>query len=288
MDFTFYKTWWDTLWFFFRVIGNVRHPVRQAFSFDTKSENVKVIAVPAFWDNYSYIVTSGNDAMVIDPSQSKTVQREIEIRKLRLSSIAVTHEHIDHVAGVRMLQKKSGAFIYIPKGASIPGETIEITDGYALPLGGVSMKAIFVPGHYAYPYPIDNLNRNIAWYCEEAGILFTGDTLFSCGYGYTLRGHENAMFKSLKLLRSLPDDVSVFFGHEYSLRLTESAARVDSGNNALLERLKKVKNLLGRHEPTVPTTIRLEKLINPWLRLDDELFLKALGVTRGFVGLFSG
>jgi len=221
-------------------------------------------------------VVSGSDALVIDPSEAGPIAKEISRRNLNLASIVVTHEHIDHIAGVRALQKRFGVTVYLPKGASIPGKTVQITDGYTLKLRTLSLRAIFVPGHHSFPYPVSTLNNNIAWYRREAGILFTGDTLFSCGYGYTARGHENAMFESLKLLRSYPDDTRIFSGHEYAMRLTESARGIDPENRALRERLREVRGLIALHKPTVPTTLGLEKAINPWLRWDDEKVKKGL------------
>jgi hydroxyacylglutathione hydrolase len=280
MLFTLCNFLWNSLWLFYRIFGKISHPISQSFVFRTTTEAAAVIIVPTFWDNYSYIVTSGSDAISIDPSQSEPIFREIKKRKLHLSAIVVTHEHVDHVAGIRKLAKKCGAPIYVPDGATIPGKAIHITNGYTLQLGALSLKAVFVPGHFAFPYPLASLNRNIAWYCAQEGLLFTGDTLFSCGYGYTARGHEDAMSESLKLLRSFPDDTKIFSGHEYSLRLTESVAGVFPDNKALIKRLSEVRRLLAGNKPTVPTTMGLEKAINPWLRWDDENCLRILKFSR--------
>jgi hydroxyacylglutathione hydrolase len=229
--------------------------------------------------------------MVIDPSEYGPIHKELQKRNLDLKFIVITHEHIDHVLGVQKLRRKYRAQLCIPQGANIPGTSRKIVNGNKLTLGDVSISAMFVPGHHSFPYPVESLNNNIAWYCEKAGIAFTGDTLFSCGYGYTARGHESAMFESLKLLRSLPDETLLFFGHEYSLRTTMSAADFDPENAAAQERLAEVRSLLKNRKPTVPTTVGLEKAINPWLRWDDEKLLKALGITgalsfRSFIDLW--
>ncbi len=278
MLFALYKTIWKTLWFYLVVLRKIRHPVSESAVCDTKIDDVKVIVVPTLWDNYSYIMISGNDAIVIDPSEYGPIRTELQKRNLELKSIVITHEHIDHVLAVQKLRRKYRAPLYIPRGAGIPGKSREIVGGDKLTIGDCVIEAIFVPGHFSFPYPVESLNRNIAWYCEKAGIAFTGDTLFSCGYGYTAPGHEAAMFESLKLLRALPDDTLLFFGHEYSLRLTASAAEFDQENAAAQERLIRVRRLLENHEPTVPTALKLEKSINPWLRWDDEKLLKALGI----------
>jgi hydroxyacylglutathione hydrolase len=269
LRFASYRLAWRMLSFYILRIRKMRHPVSGPYEFGTKIPGVKVIAVPAFWDNYSYILTSGREAVAIDPSEYKPLADEIEKRNLRLSSIVVTHEHIDHAAGALELRDSFGVPLYVPNGAAIPGQTRRAGEGQRLSLGETSIEALCVPGHHSFPYPLESLHGNIAWYCEQAEVLFSGDTLFPCGYGYVAKGFERPMFESLRRLRSLPDETRLFCGHEYALRTTASAALVDWGNGALQYRLSEVRELAANCKPAIPTTILHEKTVNPWLRWDD-------------------
>ncbi|HEX2960119.1 MAG TPA: hydroxyacylglutathione hydrolase C-terminal domain-containing protein [Chitinispirillaceae bacterium] len=145
--------------------------------------------------------------------------------------------------------------------------------------GAVSFRALVTPGHYVETYGAASVNRNVVWYCEKAGCLFTGDTLFSCGYGYTTGKHVSAMISSLARLRQFPDDTLVFSGHEYSLLNTSFAAEIFPHSLPLRERMNTIHNLLGQNIPTVPTTMKFEKQNNPFLRWDDPVVQKILGLT---------
>ena len=270
---------WISLGIYIKVINKKDHPVNRVLTYETFDKSVKVILIPTLWDNYSYIIVSGNDAIVIDPSDYKAILKEIKDRKLRLNSIVITHEHIDHVIGINQLQKKHGSPIYAPKNA-IPGKITVVENGYKIPFGDVYLEAVVVPGHHSWPYPISSFKNNIAWYCSKASVLFTGDTLFSCGYGFMAKGHEREMWESLKKIRSFPDETLMFCGHEYSLMTTAFAASFDPENIQLKKRINEVQNLIKNRQPTIPTTLGLEKAINPWLRWDDEKLIKKHGINK--------
>jgi hydroxyacylglutathione hydrolase len=197
----------------------------------------------------------------------------------------MTHEHIDHTAGALELCRRFKVPLHVPSGAAIPGQTRRVSEGERIAFGEAAFTALYVPGHHSFPYPTESLYGNIAWYCEEAGILFTGDTLFPCGYGFVAAGFERPMFESLKRLRSLPEETQLFFGHEYALRTTAAAARLDRDNAALRHRLSEIRELARNRQPAIPTTLRHEITVSPWLRWDDETFKKKLGIAEsdGFV-----
>ncbi|HEX2257221.1 MAG TPA: hydroxyacylglutathione hydrolase C-terminal domain-containing protein, partial [Afifellaceae bacterium] len=91
-------------------------------------------------------------------------------------------------------------------------------------------------------------------------------------------GTAEMMWGSLSKLRDLPDDTSVYCGHEYTLSNAKFAVTVDPDNAALKDRLTEVERLRAEGEPTLPTTIGREKATNPFLRADDPALARAVGL----------
>lgn len=70
--------------------------------------------------------------------------------------------------------------------------------------------------------------------------------------------------------------------HEYTESNAKFAVSVEPGNSELMKRFVQVKEQRARGEPTVPTQIGLEKLTNPFLRVDISEEIRAkVGVTPG-------
>lgn len=261
-----------------KKVTKMPHPVLQTSEANTAIVSIKVLIIPVLQDNYSFIVTSGNKALVIDPSDSNSIAAEIEKRNMSLDGILVTHDHNDHIGGAVKLQEKYHTSVIVCKGSSVPCSATEINDGYTLSFAESTFEAIEVPGHSLLPYPLSDPSTNIAWYNPTAKILFTGDTLFPCGYGYIPHGAEKMMWKSLKRLRSLPEDTLIFCGHEYTFRNTTFAREIDPDNKMLEQRIMEVNRCLEKSKPTIPTTLKQEKEMNPFLRWDDTVLKKRLGI----------
>ena len=112
----------------------------------------------------------------------------------------------------------------------------------------------------------------------EEKSLFSGDTLFYLGCGRVFEGTMEQMWLSLLKLRSLPEDTSVYCGHEYTLSNMKFANYIDT-NNALLNKVSlEIKNKREKGLPTVPFNLGVEKKINPFLRADDDNFIKSVGL----------
>ncbi len=152
---------------------------------------------------------------------------------------------------------------YIHDAERIPGITDPLEDGQELVLGGLHARAIFIPAH---------TRGHLAYYFEEAGAVFTGDTLFAGGCGRLFEGDAAEMKSSLERLAALPDPTRVYCGHEYTRSNLEFAATLEPGNAALARRRAEVGEMLAAGRPSVPTTIAIEKATNPFLRSgSDEL-----------------
>jgi hydroxyacylglutathione hydrolase len=100
--------------------------------------------------------------------------------------------------------------------------------------------------------------------------VFCGDTLFSGGCGRLFEGTPAQMLASLDSLAGLPDDTQVFCGHEYTQANLHFAATVEPANSDIMDYVKRAAAGRGAGRPTLPSTIGLEKRVNPFLRTRHE------------------
>ena len=106
---------------------------------------------------------------------------------------------------------------------------------------------------------------------SDQKMVFTGDTLFLGGCGRFFEGTADQMYSALiEKLSNLPDDTQVFCGHEYSLGNLKYGNHVEPDNKDILAKIEWSKTKREVNEPTVPSTIAEEKLINPFMRVNCE------------------
>ena len=221
---------------------------------------MKVLALPAFQDNYLWLLHDGQRALVVDPGDARPVLDWLQRAGVQLEAILVTHHHPDHVGGVAELRAATGAPVWGPAGERIPEPFTPLREGDRVEALGLAFRVLDVPGHTA---------GHIAYFCEAvagAPLLFCGDTLFSAGCGRLFEGTPAQMLGSLDKLASLPDATRVYCTHEYTLSNLKFAVAVEPGNARLLEYRGRCEALRAAGEPTLPTSIGLEQRINPFLR----------------------
>ncbi|NCW73864.1 MAG: hydroxyacylglutathione hydrolase, partial [Gammaproteobacteria bacterium] len=130
---------------------------------------------------------------------------------------------------------------------------------------GASFTVIEVPGH-----TLDH----VAFFSDSAlfdsPIAFTGDTLFVAGCGRLFEGTAENMHESLQKLNDLPENTSIYCAHEYTLANLKYAAFAEPDNSNIRSRLAAVENLRAQEISTVPTTLAMERLTNPFLRAKDS------------------
>ncbi len=219
---------------------------------------LRILPIPAFNDNYIWMLQESGCAVVVDPGDAVPVLSCLHAASLRLAAILVTHHHYDHTGGIAELYRRLGAPpVYAPAGESIPDCTVRVQGGDRIEIKelSISFQAVNVPGHTA---------GAIAYVGH--GVLFSGDTLFTGGCGRLFEGTPQQMHGSLMRLAALPDDTLVYCGHEYTLANLEFASRVEPENADIRDRLAQVRVQRARGEPTVPATLGLEHLTNPFLR----------------------
>lgn len=220
-----------------------------------------LIPLPAFNDNYMWVLHDGRRALVVDPGESEGVLTWLGSEGIALDAILVTHHHGDHTGGVDTLRQATGAQVIGPAREVVPEPLQRVADGDTIELLGLRFEVLDVPGH---------TSGHIAYHCADVDgqpLLFCGDTLFSAGCGRLFEGTPQQMLASLDRLAALPDNTRVCCTHEYTLSNLRFARAVDPDNADLLAYEQHCQSLRERNLPTLPSSIGLEKQINPFLRV---------------------
>ena len=221
---------------------------------------MKLIPLPAFQDNYLWLLHDGQRALVVDPGDAGPVQSYLEANGLQLEAILVTHHHAHHTGGVDALREATGAHVWGPAREAIPEPFTPLGEGERIEALGLAFEVLEVPGHTA---------GHIAYHCADwqgAPLLFCGDTLFSGGCGRLFEGTPAQMFDSLRKLAQLPPATRVCCTHEYTLSNLKFATAVEPGNAKLIHYRQQCERKRSHGEPTLPSTIALERQVNPFLR----------------------
>ena len=220
---------------------------------------LNIIPLPAFEDNYVWLLQNGNQVIAVDPGDAAPVQRWLVSNKAQLVAILLTHVHADHIGGVPELQAQMPCPVY---GAPpIPGITQPVGEGATLSFEGwpARISVLPLPGH-----TLEHLGYLVQ---TNPALLFCGDTLFSAGCGRLLGGSAEALEHSLTRLAQLPDDTRVFPGHEYTLSNLAFAAAVEPDNPERDQYAARCRAARAQNHPTLPTTIAIERAVNPFLRV---------------------
>lgn len=226
--------------------------------------------IRAFSDNYIWLIKNpeNNHAVVVDPGDARPVLKELEQQNLVLEAILITHKHADHIGGVQELKQATNATIYGP-GKNL-GNLIEIAliegDEVQIDKTAINFKILELPGHTM---------EHIAYYNDDS--LFCGDTLFVGGCGRVFEGTMQQMYTSLQKLANLDETLKVYCAHEYTQSNLKFAMTVDSNNENLAEFNDFVTKIRTNNQPSVPSSIKIEREINPFLRCEQQTIQSRVG-----------
>jgi hydroxyacylglutathione hydrolase len=215
-------------------------------------------------------VESGATAS-IDTPEVAPINAALEAKGWKLTHILNTHHHFDHAGGNEALKVQWGCTVV---GAAndahrIPGIDVQVAEGDIYEFGATEVKVLEVPGH---------TSGHIAYYFEQDHVAFVGDTLFALGCGRLFEGTAEQMWVSLEKLMALPDATTVYCAHEYTQANAAFAVTVEPDNIALQRRVEEIAKLRSQGIPTVPTSIKLERETNPFVRSTSAGLQSTIGL----------
>ncbi len=234
-------------------------------------------AVPAFEDNYIWIIgcdtEAADEVVVVDPGDSAPVLEDLSQRGLKLAAILITHHHRDHIGGIAELIQQAPRPdgqaqipVYGPSNRAIAGITVPVRAGDVVEIGRLNcrLSVIEVPGH-----TLDHI-AYFGFCASSQPVLFCGDTLFAAGCGRLFEGTAQQMWESLQKLAALPPDTAVYCTHEYTLSNLKFATHCKPLNTDMRARRAHVEQLRSEHCMTLPSSIEMELLTNPFLQCSDS------------------
>src|SRR5690606_39170554 len=209
---------------------------------------LNVLTVPAFNDNYLWIIHDGSHAAVVDPGDAAPILSALNEHQLSLVAILLTHHHADHVGGVPALLQHAKVPVYAPRNDRIANVTQSLGEGdtVRVPELDLTLSVLDVPGHTL---------GHIAYFAQKQHWLVCGDTLFAGGCGRMFEGTPKQFLASLDKLAALPDDTQVYCAHEYTLSNLRFAQAAEPGNADIDTRMRDEQRKRDGNVPTVPSTI---------------------------------
>lgn len=217
-----------------------------------------IYPIPTLKDNYVWIIINEpqRSALVVDPGEALPVIHYLKQHQLALHGVLITHHHWDHTNGVSELIQHYPAPVFASVRCNIPNITQQLVDHQSIHLDLFPpFQVIDIPGH-----TLDH----IAYYAS--GILFCGDTLFSVGCGRVFEGTAEQLYTSLQKIMALPDDTKIYCAHEYTLNNLHFAQKVEPENLKIDQHMRAVTALRKNNAPSLPSLLKIEKEINPFLR----------------------
>ncbi len=241
---------------------------------------------PCLSDNYGFLVRDDATGKVacIDTPDAEAILAELATAGWTLDLILNTHWHPDHAGGNEALKAATGCTVVGPAEVSrIAAPDRVVVHGDDVMLGETRFDVIDTGGHTL---------GHVTFFDAADHIAFVGDTLFALGCGRLFEGDAAQMWASLQRITDLPDDTTVYCAHEYTASNARFALSVDD-SAALKARTEDIFAARERNEPTVPTTIALEKATNPFLRApllrpDIADPAQAFGAVRAAKDAFKG
>ncbi|MDF2530109.1 MAG: gloB [Gammaproteobacteria bacterium] len=223
--------------------------------------------IKALKDNYIWVIHSGGKAIIVDPGEAKPVLDYLKEHELSLSAILLTHHHWDHTNGTSELVEAYAPQVFSYSKATHHHTTHELAAENHIFLHTLNIKFAILktPGH----------TMDAVCYFDGSN-LFCGDTLFAAGCGRLFEGTAEQMFNTLNQLYELPEYTKVYCGHEYTLANLMFALELEPENMEVKSRINATQALLARHQSSLPSTIGLEKLTNPYFRCKDPVFAKRI------------
>lgn len=221
---------------------------------------MNLISIPAFQDNYIWVLVDGERrCIIVDPGEAAPIMKAIDENGWQPEAILLTHHHNDHVGGVPALRARFPELkVYGPAETQNKGTTQVVEEGENILILGWEFSVFATPGHtsghicfFSFPY------------------LFCGDTLFSGGCGRLFEGTAEQMYQSFQKINALPEETIICCAHEYTLANMKFAKSILPEDPAINDYYHKVNELRAKKQKTLPVTLKNERKINLFLRVND-------------------
>ncbi|MEX0318690.1 MAG: hydroxyacylglutathione hydrolase [Ruegeria sp.] len=235
---------------------------------------LEIVTIPCLSDNYAFLAHDGEsgETALVDAPEAAPILTELAARGWRLSHVLLTHHHYDHVDGLAGILAQHPAQVV---GAAadahrLPPLDVLVAEGDTLTIVGEPVHVLDVSGHTV---------GHIAFHMPQSHAVFTADSLMALGCGRLFEGSAPQMWASLSKLAALPEETIVYSGHEYTQSNGQFAQTIEPENPALQQRIADIARARAAGEPTVPSSLALEKATNPFLRAEDSGIQANLGMT---------
>lgn len=235
----------------------------------------EIVTIPCLTDNYAFLI--GNletgEAALVDVPEAAPINAELAKRGWQLTTVLLTHHHWDHVEGLDDLTGRDGLSVIGAQADAhrLPPLSTALTEGDTIDILGVPTHILDVSGHTL---------GHIAFHMPGLNAVFTADSLMALGCGRLFEGTPDQMHKSLSKLSALPEETIVYSGHEYTSTNAKFAMTIEPENAALISRVEATQNAREAGTPTVPSSLKLERATNPFLRAHVPQIADHLGMSN--------
>ena len=223
---------------------------------------IKIDNINQLKDNYTFSIINNDRILIVDPADSVSILKYINDNKFSLKAILLTHHHADHTAGVSGILNEIQVPVYSPN-KDIEHTTNLLKDGDSVNLNFINFELLATPGHTM---------DHIVYYNKKNNLLFSGDTLFRLGCGRIFEGTKTEMYNSLRKINALDNHTNVYCGHEYTLTNLNFLLSIFPTNKNLITEKEKINKQIKEFGSSVPFNLGSEKLVNPFLSPDSQLF----------------
>lgn len=235
---------------------------------------LEIEALSAFTDNYIWLVKNldTKQVAVVDPGEAAPILDWLnEHPEWQLTDILITHHHQDHIGGIKSLRQHSKVKVFAPDTPLIADKDVVVSGNQSIQAIGHTFYVMSVPGH-----TLDHVTYFLEETATSSPRLFSGDTLFSAGCGRVFEGTMEQMYESLQYINTLPANTLIYPAHEYTVSNLKFALIVEPNNLDIQQHLNKCIQLRASQQITLPSTLMLERRINPFLRCEQSSILETI------------
>ena len=221
---------------------------------------------PQLEDNYGYLIKNphAKEGILVDPSDLEMCLKILELNDCSPTHILLTHHHDDHIGAVQDLKNKFQSIIVgFEHDKKIPQPDLFVKDEEIIEIHQNKFKVLHTPGHTL---------QHVNYFILEHNILFSGDTLFSMGCGRMFEGTPELFWQSLSKIKKLPEDTTIYCGHEYTLSNVKFALSIHPENQDLHKYALWTEHQEKEHRPTIPAKLIDQIKCNPFLQCDSPHF----------------